>query len=103
MAALWRAFIPHSHYDGVHRWGYKGSDRESALKRLQRLKGRPQFISHEGSARSTKTYLESIGVKGNFTFLDLPFRNHTDRWVLRDIPARKALREWLENVLKDTH
>jgi hypothetical protein len=40
IAALWRGFFCHSHYDGVHRWPYAGSDRESALRRLQRLNGR---------------------------------------------------------------
>ena len=30
IAALWRGFIVHSHYDGVRKWGYSGSDRTSA-------------------------------------------------------------------------
>ena len=38
---LWRAFIPYSHYDGVRRWGYPGSDKAAASKRLQRLGARP--------------------------------------------------------------
>jgi poly(3-hydroxybutyrate) depolymerase len=31
IASLWQGFICHSHYDGVRRWGYKGSDKASAL------------------------------------------------------------------------
>ncbi|MDD4871864.1 MAG: hypothetical protein PHR77_15005 [Kiritimatiellae bacterium] len=100
IADIWRAFIVHSHYDGVRRWGYAEDDEKSALVRLQRLHGRAQFISHEVSANQTKGYLECTGVKGAFTFLDLPYRNHTDSWVLRDIPERRMLRDWLKSVLE---
>lgn len=100
IAKLWRAFIAHSHYDGVRRWGYAGDDRDSALKRLRRLGDRPQWISHERSTRETRRYLEATGVKGDFTFLDLPHPNHTDAWVLRDIPARRRVRDWLRRVLE---
>ncbi len=49
IASIWRGFICHSHYDGVRKWGYSGSDRVSAAVRLKRLGDRPQFISHERS------------------------------------------------------
>ena len=102
IARLWRAFIPYSHYDGVHRWGYPGSDKASALKRLQRLGARPQFICHEGTGVSaTRHYLKETGVAGNFTIRATGFRNHNDAWLLRPSPARKALRAWLETVLRD--
>lgn len=101
IAGLWRAVIAHSHYDGVRAWGYEGDDRPSALKRLQRLGGRPQFISHEGSIDPTARYVNDAGVRGNFTFLTLPYRNHTDAWVLRDIPERKILRGWLQGILEE--
>lgn len=102
IARLWRAFIPYSHYDGVHRWGYPGSDKASALKRLQRLGARPQFICHEGAGVSaTRHYLKETGVAGNFTIRATGFRNHNDAWLLRPSPARKALRAWLETVLRD--
>ncbi len=100
IAPLWRAFVVHSHYDGVRKWPYPGSDRDSARERLSRLKGRPQFISHERSVEETRRYLESTGIEGDFTFLALPYPNHTDAWVLRDIPERKALREWLRRALE---
>jgi len=96
---LWRAFIAHSHYDGVRTWGYAGDDRVSALERLRRLRGRPQFISHEGSTAATREYLEQTGIQGCFTFVDIPFRNHTASWVLRDIPERARLRQWLREIL----
>ena len=95
IAALWRGFICHSHYDGVRAWGYAESDRASAGVRLARLKGRPQFISQEGSTAETQAYLKSACPAGRFMFVPLPFRNHTDAWTLRDIPERAALRAWL--------
>lgn len=103
IAKLWRGFIAHSHYDGVRtNWPYAGADRASALTRLQRLNGRPQFISHEGSTEATKNYLTQTVVKGAFTFVDMPYRNHRDDWVLRDIPERQRVREWLADALRES-
>jgi hypothetical protein len=99
IAGLWLAFIAHSHYDGVRSWGYAGSDRASAAQRLRRLKGRAQFISHEGSVQDMRAYLEQANADGRFTFQALPYRNHADTWVLRDIPERAVLREWVRQVL----
>jgi hypothetical protein len=99
IAALWRGFICHSHYDGVRRWNYQGSDRQAAALRLNRLNNRPQFISHELSVAETRHYLAQVCPQGNFNFQVIPFVNHTDTWVLRDIPARRALRHWLNNIL----
>jgi hypothetical protein len=96
IARLWRAFICHSNYDGVRTiWPYTGADRESAMKRLQRLGGRPQFISQEISTEATRSYLESTGVRAPFTFADFPFHNHTDQWALRDCELRQKVRAWL--------
>lgn len=99
-ARLWRGFVCHSHYDGVRKWGYAGGDRRAATERLARLWGRPQFISHEVSVEKTRGYLDGTGVDGDFTFRAIPYRNHTDSWVLRDIPERAAARKWLAEVLK---
>ena len=101
IAALWRGFICHSHYDGVQKWPYAGCDRKSAARRLERLGERPQFISHENSVEATRGYLTEALPSGRFTFLSLPFPEHTDTWVLRDIPERKVLRDWFTNALKD--
>jgi len=101
IAALWRGFICHSHYDGVRNWGYAGADRESAVRRLARLDNRPQWISHEKSVRETKQYLAEVYPDSNFTFLLLPFPDHTDTWVLRDVPERKVLRKWFRELLED--
>ncbi len=100
IAKLWCGFIAHSHYDGVRKWGYADSDRASALVRLKRLNGRPQFISHEGGTAETRRYLEETGVKGTFTFVDFPYRNHTDEWVLRPVKERDSVRQWVAKVLR---
>jgi len=102
IAPLWRAFITDSHYDGqLTHWGYPGADRASALERLKRLKGRPQFICMENSVEPIRQYLAGTGVAGTFTFQTLGFRNHSDQWVLRDVPERKTLRDWLKKALAD--
>lgn len=97
IASLWRGFICHSHYEGVRPWPQSTPD--GAAERLKRLRQRPQFISHETiapreSVEPTREYLAKAQPDGNFTFLALPFETHTDTWVLRDIPARQALRDW---------
>lgn len=98
-ATLWRGFFAYSHYDGVQRWPYEGSDRMSAIARLRRLNGRPVFACHEGSIAATQEYLAKSGVKGKFTLRTLPFRNHNDAWALRDIPLRREARAWLKASL----
>lgn len=101
IARVWRAFICHSHYDGViERWPYAGADRVSALARLRRLGDRPQWISHEGSARPIEDWLRRTGVAGRWTFAGIPFRNHSPDWTLRDLPVRREVRAWLQDVLR---
>lgn len=100
IASLWRGFICHSHYDGVKEdWPYPGADRKSAIERLQRLRGRPQFISQERSTDDIAAYLKAACPSGDFTFQPMSFTEHTDAWVLRDVPERRAAREWLRKVL----
>lgn len=99
IAALWRAFIPYSHYDGVHEWAYPESDKASAQMRLQRINGRPSFFI-DTSVTATRAHIESMGIEAPFTWYVLPFRNHNDAWALRDIPARHAVRNWLKKALE---
>lgn len=103
IAGLWRCMIVHSHYDGVSRWPYADSDKASAIERLQRLIGKPQFVTHEGSIEATRVFLNSSGIKDlehTTELRALPFPNHTDSWVLRDVPARDELRQWLKRALE---
>ncbi|NND06786.1 MAG: hypothetical protein HKN87_10445 [Saprospiraceae bacterium] len=101
IASLWRGFICHSHYDGVRQWDYSDSDPISASDRLERLKERPQFVSHEVSVDETKDYLTKAYPQGDFTFMSLTFAEHTDKWVLYDLPERDTLRVWFSSQLKD--
>jgi hypothetical protein len=98
-AKLWCAFFAYSHYDGVKKWPYPGSDRESALARLKRLGNRPQFICGEGAnSQETEAYLRPLLPNADLTFLSTGFRNHNDAWTLRPSPAREKAREWLKRV-----
>ncbi|MBL9114921.1 MAG: hypothetical protein JNJ83_07910 [Verrucomicrobiaceae bacterium] len=100
ISSLWCGMFCHSHYDGVREsWGYPGADRVSAMTRLKRLAGRPQWISHEGSATETRKWLESTGLTGDWTFHDLPFPNHSAGWVLRETDSRRLAREWLRALV----
>lgn len=99
IASLWCGMICHSHYDGVREsWPYPEADRESALKRLQRLGSRPQWISHEQTTASTQKWLTSTGIAGKWTFEPLPYPNHTARWTLCDTELRARARKWLSHV-----
>ena len=92
-------FIPYSHYDGDQLWPYPASDAASAIERMKRLKGRPSFICQEVSIEKTRRFIEASGVAAPFTFQAVPFRNHTDAWILRESPARVALWQWVRTVL----
>ena len=100
IAKLWCGFVCHSHYDGARRWSYEGGSQAAALERLKRLGNRPQWISHEGSTAATEKWLQSTGITGNWTFVSMPFPNHSSAWVLRDMPERQKLREWVAEVIK---
>ena len=89
ISGLWKAFLCYSHYDGVRQWNYAGSDKKSAFSRLKKLANRPQFIIHEKSVKETRKYLNEVLPEGNFTFVDLKFRNHNPSWVLRPTNERK--------------
>ena len=101
IAKLWCGFVCHSHYDGVRRWKYAGSDLESARSRLARLGTRPQWISHEQSVDDVRRYLKQASPRGRFTIRTLPYRNHTDDWVLRDVPLRRELRIFVRSAVRD--
>jgi hypothetical protein len=105
IAQLWKCMIVHSHYDGVRRWPYADSGRDSALVRLRRLADRPQFITHEGSIVETRKFLQDsqIGQFDRFlTLVALPFPNHSDDWVLRPLAEREQLRKWMAKTMETT-
>lgn len=108
IARLWRGFFVASHYDGAREWPTAGSDPGAARVRLERLGRRPVFVSHEvyDIEPGTYTIVDTINYLAgtgrpldNFRFQIVPIRNHTDRWVLYDLPARQNLRLWLQEVM----
>jgi hypothetical protein len=99
IATLWSGFFCHSHLDGVREdWPYPGADRASALLRLKRLGDRPVWISQEHSTDDIQQYLKETGVNGRFTFVSLPYRNHTIQWILRDLPIRLEAVDWWKRL-----
>lgn len=102
IASLWKGFITHDHFDGDKTWGYPDSDRESALTRLARLKGRPVLACGGGN-----DFLRDHLDLADFTFLrppiskifDIPegkvIHPHTDRWMHRESDYRQQARQWL--------
>ena len=111
ISKLWCAFICHSHYDERAWAGPTETKTQAACQtRLKRLGNRPQFISHERhgtkkykyrTINTRKTYLRKKQPTGNFTFLTMSFSQHTVDWVMKDIPERKTVRQWLKGVLKN--
>ena len=100
IAGLWRAFIHYSGYDGVREWNYPKSSRTDALERFERHGDRPALVIDDGSTAAKERYIQSTGTEAPFTFLSTGFRNHNDKWVLRDVPARAAARAWLAGVTR---
>jgi hypothetical protein len=100
IARLWRAFFCHSHYDGVRPWPDPAADPAAALTRLRRLQGRAQWISHEGTVLETREFIERSGVQAPWTFVPIPYANHSAGWVLRDLPERRQARAWLGRVVR---
>ena len=99
IASLWCGFFCHSHYDGVRRWAYPESDPASAVRRLGRLRGRPQWISHEEDVSQAGDFIQQSGVSSSFTLVPIPYPNHSAAWVLRDIPERVRARDWLQTAI----
>lgn len=100
ISGLWRALFCHSHYDGVRAWPYADSDAASAQARLQRLQGREVWISQEESITDVRNFIEQCGIRAPFTFVPIPYPNHSAAWVLRDISERQQARAWLDRVTR---
>lgn len=111
IAALWKGFFTHDHFDGQREWGYPESDRTSALKRLARLKGRPVLVCGQHGTGVRDDFLKDYLDLAQFTFLDVPVRTifhlpegpvihpHTDLWMHRASSYRDEVRAWLHAVV----
>ena len=101
IAKLWRGMICHSHYDDG-RW--KGTDVAGAKERIQRLGKIPQWISNEipvVKKEKIESYVKSVLPDGDFTFVELPFNEHSESWVLRESQERRLVREWIRQKLDE--
>ena len=102
IALFWKGMITHDHFDGDRAWGYPESDRESALGRLSRLKGRPVLACGVGTG-----FLRDHPELAEVTFLRPPVAEiftipdgkvihpHTDLWMHRESEYREQARQWL--------
>jgi hypothetical protein len=98
ISSLWCGFFAHSHFDGLRQtWPYPDKDEASAVRRLQRLAGRPLWFSHEASTQDAQLFFQKHSIAA--TVHTLPFPNHTDQWLLRDLPLTQTARHWASEVL----
>lgn len=103
ISSFWKGMITHDHFDGNRTWNYPESDRQSALLRLARLKGRPVLVCGEAN-----DFLRDHLELAKFTFLKPPVGEifeipegkvispHTDLWMHRDSKYREEARKWLD-------
>ncbi len=110
VASWWCGLVSCSHFDGVRPWPPTATNPTTAIERLRRLGTKPQFVLAEANASvkppvdeltvgllaETRQYLEVSGFKGNFSFAETGFINHSDRWATCPCPARVEVRRWLE-------
>ena len=111
IAAFWKGMLTHDHFDGQREWRYADSDRESALRRLSRLNGRPVLICGQHASTIRDDFLRDHPDLAEFTFLDVPttkifsipegpvLHPHTDLWMHRESRYRRKVRSWLHDVI----
>ena len=107
IASFWKGMITHDHFDGQREWEYQASDRESALRRINRLNNRPALICGDKNS-----FLKDHADLGDFTFLPVPVNDifsipegevlhpHTDLWAHRESSTRQKARAWLKQKVK---
>ena len=111
IAGFWKGVFTFDHFDGQKRWIYANSDRDSALTRLARLKGRSVLVCGQHASGVHDDFLKDHLELADFEFLDVPTKeifqipegpyhhSHTDLWMHRDSPYRDRAREWIQKVL----
>ena len=110
IASLWAGVFTHDHFDGAKTWRYPKSEREFALDRLARLKGRPVLVSGQNGSGIRDNFLKDHIELAEFSFLDVPVKDlfdipegpvihpHTDLWMHRESKYRDRVREWLREI-----
>jgi len=118
ISKLWSAFFTASHFDGVREWpGTQWGNplenyRATATARLQRVKGRPWWVSEDGTVDDIAAFLREAGLSGdNYLFNPVPMKQffpkipnayfidaHTDLWPLFDNPSSRRARDWVYKI-----
>ncbi len=98
IAGLWCGLLAHSHFEGEFK--HPAPDQAAWPERVRRLGRRPLFISQEGGTKKTEVALATLGLAAPITAAELPFPNHSARWVLCDIPLRAQARAWLHETVQ---
>lgn len=121
VAKLWCAFLSHDHFDGQRHW--KGTSwgtpmgiyQSQARVRLERVAGRPWYVSFNDNIEEYDVALKEMGVSdcGAFTFAPVPIKkrfseipnryfqvDHNDCFPLFDFPEANNLRAWVKKQLK---
>lgn len=98
IAGLWCGFLAHSHFEGEFK--HPAPDQMAWPERVRRLGRRPLFISQEGGTKKTEAALATLGLTAPITAAELPFPNHSARWVLCDVPLRAQARAWLHETVQ---
>ena len=111
VARLWKAVITHDHFDGAKQWPYPESNRQSAIHRLTRLRGRPVLVCGQHATGVRRKFLGEHMDLAAFTFLDIPvnsifnipegpyLHSHTDLWMHRPSIYRDQVRTWIQKVV----
>ena len=118
ISKLWSAFFTADHFDGMRAWQETtwGNPlekyRATAIRKLQRVNGRPWWISHDGSVDDIAVFLKEAGLlEDNFVLNPVPMKQlfpkipnayfidaHTDMWPLFDNPTSRRAREWVSKI-----
>ena len=111
IASLWKGFITHDHFDGERTdWDYPNCDRDSAVRRLKRIAGRPFLVCGLNSIATRERFLKDYSDLGDFRFLQVDTRSlfnipeggvvhpHTDLWMHKPGKIRNEARNWLANA-----
>jgi len=97
-ADVWLAFLPHSHVDGGR------FTPDGARERLARTRGRATFITYGGDDDGKNESPKGAAILRELGFpmveRELAGLKHTDRFLEKDSPIRREMRQWISEVLK---
>jgi len=60
----------------------------------------PRYAGTE--VTGTRKFIADNFPQSNFTIVDLPWVNHGSKVLLRDTPERRKIRQWLQEMARDT-